>query len=167
MLCWDDALSIVQNAGYGQGFHAWQQLTGRYPTGRRSQQRLAKFKQGEVLSASMRSGILPNCLEEGSALKEHLVKCRRYRKGSDCDSMQKRYKEESQNMKKAQKIKRLDHCNYRNKVSEEKKYMDKVRTLSSRGSTNRWSARLQDRLSNDGPWERQQAKRQALHTCLL
>ena len=48
----------------------------------------------------MRSGIILNCLEEGSVLKEHLVVYRRHRKGSDCESTQKRYEEESQNMKK-------------------------------------------------------------------
>jgi len=100
MLCRGEALSIVQNAGAGEGFHAWQKLSARYePTTRTRlagalaalmrfsfagdiQARLELFersilaweqKAGETLSANIRIGILLNCLDEGSALREHLI----------------------------------------------------------------------------------------------
>ena len=100
MLCRGEALNIVQNSGPGEGFHSWQRLCARYEPANRArlagalaalmrynfsgdiQTKLETFersliawekKAGEPISNNIRIGILLNCLEDGSSLKEHLV----------------------------------------------------------------------------------------------
>ena len=100
MLCRGEPLAIVQNSGAGEGFHAWKRLCARYEPNNRTrlagslaalmrfnfsgdiQLKMETFeraittwerKANETLSANIRIGILLNCLEDGSTLKEHLV----------------------------------------------------------------------------------------------
>ena len=100
LLCRGEALSIVQNSGPGEGFQAWKRLNTRYEPNNRTrvagallailrfnfqgdiQAKLELFERSinewqhkakETISDNLRIGILLNCLEDGSSLKEHLI----------------------------------------------------------------------------------------------
>ena len=100
MLCRGEALAIIQNAGRGEGFLAWQKLCARYEPGNRTrvagmlaalmrfsftgdiQSRMELFerqigiwekKAGERLSDQVRIGMVLNSLEDNTTLKDHLV----------------------------------------------------------------------------------------------
>ena len=100
MLCRGEALAMVQNAGRGEGFVSWQRLCARYEPGTRTrlagmlaslmrfsfqgdiQARTEQFerlilqweaKAGEPISNNIRIGMLLNCLEDNTTLKDHLI----------------------------------------------------------------------------------------------